>query len=244
MQKSLKTEQELKEKMRNIKQYFKRKKLPPEIGKKVANYLEYYYNEKETKKIDSVEIFELLNIKLSEELRIELNQTILNMYPMFSLEKYDPIIKILCRSVYEEIINPNEIIISEGEESCSRMYFIEKGNVILYHEATSVILKGLGPNNYFGEIGFLLRRPRSCSVITTTFCNIYFIIYNEFISIISNNNELARQVDDLIETDRRKALEQIYAKCYYCKEASHIVSDCGSFLKSGNIMFICKIFFI
>jgi hypothetical protein len=46
--------------------------------------------------------------------------------------------------VYEEIINPNEVIITEGEVLCSRMYFIEKGNVLVYHEATSVILKELG----------------------------------------------------------------------------------------------------
>jgi hypothetical protein len=144
MQKSTYAEQDMKENMRNIKQYFKRKKLPQELSKKVTNYLEYYYNEKETKKIESTELFEMLNVKLSEELRVELNKKILTIYQMFSTAQFNDKINILCKSVYEEIINPNEVIITEGEVLCSRMYFIEKGNVLLYHEATSILLKELG----------------------------------------------------------------------------------------------------
>jgi hypothetical protein len=44
MQKSTYNEQELKDRMRNVKQYFKQKKLQPELAKNVTNYLEYYYN--------------------------------------------------------------------------------------------------------------------------------------------------------------------------------------------------------
>jgi uncharacterized protein (TIGR00661 family) len=51
MQKSTYNEQELKDRMRNVKQYFKQKKLQTELAEMFTNYLEYYYNQKETKKI-------------------------------------------------------------------------------------------------------------------------------------------------------------------------------------------------
>jgi hypothetical protein len=144
MQKSTFIEQDLKEKLIILKKFFKKKNLPLELNKKVTNYLEYFYNEKEFKKIDSYEIFNLLNPKLCEDLRNELNKKILNNFKLFTLPEYEQIVNNLCNCTYEEIINPNEIMIAEGETTCSRMYFIEKGNVILYHEASSIVLKELG----------------------------------------------------------------------------------------------------
>jgi hypothetical protein len=144
MQKSTYIEQETKEKARNIKKFLKSKKVTPELVSKVSNYLEYFYNEREIKKIEPQELFDLLNPKLCEDLRTQLNMKILYNFELFKLPDISPLINKLTQFVYEEIINPNEVLIREGETSCSRMYFIEKGNVMMFHQETTIIYKQLG----------------------------------------------------------------------------------------------------
>lgn len=248
IQKNIENEQHLKDKLRNVKLFFKDKNLPTDLTSKVTRYLEFMYLEMEHRKLEDGEIFTLLNDKLGDELRIELNKRILLNINLFKKSEFDLIINKFCDKVYEEIINPNEVIITEGDMISSRMYFIDKGNVFLYHDATTIILKELGPNDYFGELGFFTREPRkesrSASAITKTFCNIFFIIQNEFLSLI---NEIAQSQfkDEILEIfnnkDRLETFRKLEIKCYYCK-GEHLIKDCKTFNKADNLIFICKIF--
>jgi hypothetical protein len=144
MQKSTYIEREMKDKVRNIKKFLKYKHVSVELINKVTNYLEYFYNEREIKKIEPHELFGLLNPKLCDDLRTQLNMKILYNFDFFNLPEIGPLINKLSQMVYEEIINPNEVLIREGETSCSRMYFIEKGSVIMFHQNTTIVFKQLG----------------------------------------------------------------------------------------------------
>jgi len=148
IQRSLEIEQELRAKLRDVKLFFKEKNLPSELTKKVSKYMEFVYTEKESKRLDDSDIFALLNDKLGNELRIQMNKKILQSLKILKQKQFDGIVNLMCNCVYEEIINPSEIIFSEGELISKRMYFLEKGNVLLYHDVTTVILKELGVKKY------------------------------------------------------------------------------------------------
>lgn len=147
VQKMIENDQSLRVKLRNVNKFFSDKHLPKELSNKVSKYLEFMYSEKETRRLEEVEIFSLLNDKLRNELKIELNKRILLNLKMFKKTEFDLLVNKFCEKVYEEVISPNEVIITEGDLISKRMYFIDKGNVLLYHDATTVVLKELGVRN-------------------------------------------------------------------------------------------------
>lgn len=59
--------------------------------------------------------------------------------------------------------SPNDIITTEGKMG-NKIYFIKKGKVDIYHEASNTSLKELDSGSYFGEIAFFTGMPRMASV--------------------------------------------------------------------------------
>jgi hypothetical protein len=144
VQRSIEQEEDLKIKLKNIKNYFRDKKLPTELTNKVSKYLEFMYTEKKNRRMEDGDIFTLLNDKLGNELRIEMNKKMLQNLKILKKTEFENLVNNMCDKVYEEIISPNEVIITEGDIISKRMYYIQQGNVLIYHEATTVVFKELG----------------------------------------------------------------------------------------------------
>jgi hypothetical protein len=142
-------EQDLKVKLKNTTLFFKEKNLPKELTTKVTKYLEFMFSEKLNRRIENADIYTLLNDKLGNELRIEINRKMLLNIEFLSNSKYDMLLNKFCNKVYEELISPNELIMEEGDMNSKRMYFIDKGNILLFNNATTIILKELGVSFIF-----------------------------------------------------------------------------------------------
>jgi hypothetical protein len=250
IQKMIDNRENLDTKLRGVKKFFHDKNLPKNLYNKVSNYLEFIYIEKESRRMDDIEVFSILNDKLSHELRVELNKRILLNFKMFKSIKFEIIIDNLCEKVYEEILNPYEILITECDFVSKRMYFIDKGNVIIYHESSSVVLKELRNGNYFGEFGFFTfapnKQPRTASAVTKNFCSIFFILQNEFLEILrsSENKNLRDEILSLFEikdNDKNILMEKLGIVCYFCN-GPHFIRDCPSFNKSNRLVFLGKFF--
>ena len=110
VQKSFDVDEELKNKLKNSKILLKEANLPEPLTEKLVKYLEFLLNEREMKKIEESEIFGLLNEKLGQELRLEFNKKILMNFNLFL--EYEAVLAHFHDKVYEEIINPNEILIN------------------------------------------------------------------------------------------------------------------------------------
>jgi hypothetical protein len=148
VQRSLESNQDLKFKLRSTKKFFREKKLPEDLTNKVSKYLEFMYTEKKERRIDDGDIFSLLNDKLGKELRIEMNKKILQNLKILKKSEYENVVNYMCDKVYEEIISPNEVIITEGDIISKRMYYIQQGHILLYHDATTVVYKELGVKKF------------------------------------------------------------------------------------------------
>jgi hypothetical protein len=144
VQKGILFEQDLKVKLKNTTLFFREKNLPKELTTKVTKYLEFMFSEKLNRRIENADIYSLLNDKLGNELRIEINRKMLLNIEFLRNSKYDILLNKFCNRVYEELISPNEIIMEEGDLISKRMYFIDKGNVFLFNNSTTIILKELG----------------------------------------------------------------------------------------------------
>jgi len=241
IQKMAENEAYVKLKLRQVRQYMKDANLPKDLELKVTKYFQFILDNKINHKMNEDEVFSLLNNKLAEELRTQLKKEIFHNFVIFRSEANN-----ISDILYEQVINPFEIIIEEGDIIDKRIYFIQKGSVLLFHQASTVLLKVLGENSYLGEAGFFTKNnnliPRSASVVTQTYCSIFFIRQSEFLDLINKSTDLNWKTDmnKLYEnTDRAQFFSKLNIKCYYCKEF-HFIKDCSRFIKKSKHSFICK----
>jgi len=108
VQKSFDIDEEQRNKIKNSKLLIKEAQLPEVLSEKIVKYLEFLFSEKEMKQIEESEIFGLLNEKLGQELRLEFNKKILMNFKLFL--EWENVLVDFHDKVYEEIINPNEIL--------------------------------------------------------------------------------------------------------------------------------------
>jgi len=82
----------------------------------------------------------MLNKNLKDELTTYIQNRSLKYF--FLNTKYDKFCKILMSLITEEILTPHENLFKEDDQS-SKIYFINKGSIIIYDENTNIIYKKL-----------------------------------------------------------------------------------------------------
>lgn len=80
----------------------------------------------------------------------------------------------------------NDTVFDEGEKA-SKMYFIAKGTVILYHQKSHTYIKQLGENCSFGEASFFSDKNRCCTAKSNSFTEMLVLDAYEFHKTLSNH---------------------------------------------------------
>ena len=137
-------------------------------------------------------------------------------------------IKILVRTLIPSVFAPEDNIIKEGEKS-ELMYFIKKGKVEIYHERTQTVFKHLHENKHFGEIGFFLNRPRTCSAKSLVFTEILHLSRFSMAQILAKRSE-DYEKNKILICQASENLSVLGIKCYLCKKPGHISKNCKDFV--------------
>jgi len=74
----------------------------------------------------------------------------------------------------------NEYIFAEGDTDCSKMYFIDKGLVVLLHKKSKTQIHQLTTHESFGEIGFFASYPRSATAKASTMVDVLSLKIEKF----------------------------------------------------------------
>lgn len=96
------------------------------------------------------------------------------------------------------VFEKGEYVLREGDAADS-LYVIVTGQVKVFsvdHEDPSreVILKTLGPGEFFGELPLFDQEPRSASVATLERCHLQILSYRSFQRAISTSPDIAQKV--------------------------------------------------
>lgn len=95
-------------------------------------------------------------------------------------------------------------VVFYADESGDVFCLIREGQVkvtMISPEGKEIILKLLGPGDFFGEMALLDDEPRSATVVATEALELITIWRNDFLQILSENFSIARKV--LAELSRR-----------------------------------------
>ena len=129
----------------------------------------------------------------------------------------------LVRSVAAERSHPkNAVVLTEGEMGDS-LYVIQTGKVKVVigdEEGREIILKILGPGDFFGEMSMIDKQPRSASVTTLEASTFLVLAHSGFEHVIEQAPRIAKVVMQILahrvrEADRKigtLALMDVYGR--------------------------------
>ncbi len=111
--------------------------------------------------------------------------------------------------VYEK----GDYVLHEGD-SADSLYVILSGQVKVFSiDATDpskeVILKTLGPGEFFGELPLFDQEPRSASVAAMDRCHLQVLSYNSFRRAIESSPDIAQRVMETLARRLRAATRKI-----------------------------------
>lgn len=102
----------------------------------------------------------------------------------------------------------NEEIIAEGETS-TEIYIVYSGELSVWRKkgyAVSLELGRLSVGDFFGEIGFLMKSPRTATVKTVTECQLFKFKAQEFMDLMKQHKSLA----DYAKKTARNRIQKIF----------------------------------
>lgn len=215
-----------KEKLMNFNIYMEEKDLPNFLRYKVRRFLEYKSkNELETELRES-EILDLLSDPLREELfRFTDSGKLVKKCRIFLKLYREKVLKKLSKFFASKTFTRNDPIIQQGELS-TQLYFMLSGNVEVLHDETRTVFSILKKGNYFGEIGFFTKRPRTATIRCIDIVNtlalkredLDFILFKFPISALAT-----KEIEEACSNGDYTLLE---VKCYLCQIRGHIAAFC------------------
>ncbi len=113
--------------------------------------------------------------------------------------------------IVEKSYPKGSVVISEGETGDS-LYAITNGKVkvcIGDQEGREIILKLLGPGDFFGELSLIDKRPRSASVVTSEVCTFQILSNANFQRCIERAPKIATVVMSVLVQRLREADRKI-----------------------------------
>lgn len=136
----------------------------------------------------------------------------LKIIPLFSNLSADQIASIGAHA-HLTAFDKGSVILREGDTADS-FYVIVAGQVKVYitdetDASREVILKTLGPGDFFGELPLLDQAPRSASVAALDRCHLQVLTYKAFQRAIEGSPEIAARVMQTLATRLRHADRKI-----------------------------------
>jgi CRP-like cAMP-binding protein len=145
---------------------------------------------------NSTDLYDHLPKNMVERIMYECNKEMIHSVPIFQKSEKTTLIASVATKLKPQFYLPSDYVIYKddiGEE----MYFIVEGVVNVMTPDCRKVVKELGKGSYVGEISLMTEERRMCSVIAKTFCFMYLLSKEDFLSIVEDhpdiNEELFRE---------------------------------------------------
>lgn len=178
------------EKLDQITTYMRDNKIPLTLQHKIRDY--YQYRWIENRDIRDYYILDELPYPLKTKLALQLHKEVIEKVPIFQGSS-PQFIEEIVMALKPEILPPNEYIIREGNFG-NEMYFIKRGLVQVFSEKTGSIYRNMVAGTFFGEIALVYEQPRTASIITLTYCELFVLHKDDFKKVLEHYPYFASNV--------------------------------------------------
>ncbi|XP_068741021.1 potassium/sodium hyperpolarization-activated cyclic nucleotide-gated channel 2-like [Montipora capricornis] len=180
------------EKLSQVKEYMRYRKLPLRLRLKVEDYYEHRFHHK---LFDEEVILNELSKALREEILKHNVSQLLHAVPFFSNGSREFLDDIVGKLKFEVYLN-GEYICETGRKG-DKMYFIQKGIVDVLTK-DGELATSLGDGSHFGEICLLTEEARRvASVRAATICNLYSLSSPHFHEVLSEYPDMRIMLEEV-----------------------------------------------
>jgi len=128
-----------------------------------------------------------------------------------------------------QLHSPNDYILTEGDEA-KAMYWLVRGAVAVTSRDGESVYAELKPGAFFGEIGVLMDRPRTATIIARTRCLLVVLTKEDFRKILPRFPEVERAIRE----EAQERLTILEKKKKQLKEAAASPSDPSGLNRRGS----------
>jgi len=175
---------------------------------KVQEY--YHYIWENRLELNENQMIEDLPITLRTKISMDLRRSLINKVPLFSKASlnftHDLILKLEIH-----VYMPGDWIVRKDDPGDS-MYFISAGKVQVMDDENDKVIASLGPGQFFGELSLLHNAPRSNTVRTEEYCNIYTLDQNSFKKLLKRYPEFQEEMNKVLDERGLKIPEKSKGK--------------------------------
>ena len=187
------------EKMEKINTFMKYRNIPFDMRDKINNYYTYLWDSR--RGYDESSVLKDLPMPLKTDISLFLNKEIIEKVPIFKGASM-AFIKEIILNLEPVVFTPGDYIVRKGDIGTD-MFFISKGNVDVVSEDESIVYATLSEGHFFGEIALLLSSPRTASIKTQTYCDLYRLDKETFDDVLHKYPVFEANIKELAE--KRKA---------------------------------------
>lgn len=183
----------------HINQFLIHKNIPTELKTTIMSYLEYMCEYKRMYKLEEGEILGMLNDTLRENVIVYLNGRIIQSSTVFKHFSMLFLSEITFKLNHHTFAIDDHVF-EEGNIG-DKLYFINKGSVLLVHKKTKTFIKELGVETCFGEVSFFSDLPRAATVSAKTFTETMYISrenFHQIARLYSSNQEIFEEIYAII----------------------------------------------
>jgi Cyclic nucleotide-binding domain len=229
---------ETKRLLKKCKYFISQNGIPKGLRHKILKYITFC-RENQRKSVDNeTQVLNNLSLPLREEIFNHTRGFILSRQTVLKIYQSN-FLKFIGYHLKLQIYGPQDQIFCEGENS-SIIYFIQSGDIEIYHSSTLTTFKVLKKGKCFGEIGFFLETSRTASAKSVNFAELLVLPRSTFNKILCTRPNEKKQTDVLIEETELKGLSILNIKCYLCNVLGHISNTCKDYQINIDIKKIIK----
>lgn len=134
----------------------------------------------------------------------------------------------LSQTVTVEVFAEEDVLFRGGETSTD-FYFIEKGEVEVYHEAsehtlTVLAVRDMQANKHFGEMAFFTAQPRCAAARCLKYSQMLVLKREDMLALLTPLSQVAYDYVKALYLTRDYS--KLGVQCYICLESTHLAVDC------------------
>lgn len=183
------------EKIDRMNTFLNYKKVPKELRENIYAYYKFLWENR--RGFDENLIMEELPLSLRLRVALFLNKETFAKVSLFK-DASEEIVSDIVLQLKPEIYTPGDYIFREGDIG-DKMYFISYGSVEIYSESAKKQIAVLNEGGYFGEFAILFSGERTASARAITFCDLYSLDRNTFLTTVQKYPDFFARVKAISE---------------------------------------------
>ncbi|MCB1309632.1 MAG: ion transporter [Leptospiraceae bacterium] len=185
----------------------KYRRVPPMLRQEVKDYYEHVFESHATPQDEA--LLAELPLALRAEIALVTHRDFIHKVPLFRAAGEEFVRTIVLR-LKTAVYPPGALIIKKGEVG-DCMYFIDNGSVDVISSEDQHVYTTLSEGDYFGEIALTLSQPRSATVRSRDFCDLYVLYRRDFEEALEQFPGFARHVRRTVK-HRFRDIERRHAR--------------------------------